>query len=123
MQRNIQKAIENRLSIQGYYRLVERSKNIENNCNFYYKVLFVIVFLIVIPYSLYFYPRTFEYLISHPISEILGLIGAVAGLYAIGAVLLFVVVAVIQFKIIFSTRRIYRQTYQEFGIEPPECEI
>ena len=118
-----QKAIENRLEERGYYRLVERYHNLDDNINLYYKIAFVILSVPIIAYSLYYYPRTFKYLISHPISEILELLHPVVYIYAGVGIIMFIVIGIIQYRVVFKARNIYKQTYKEFGIEEPECEI
>ena len=123
MNKQKQYEIENRLNDRGYYRLVERYQNLDNNFNLYVTIIVTVISIPVVIYTIYYYPRTFKYLISHPISEILELLCPAIYIGACAGIIMSVIFSIIQYIVIFKTRKIHKQTYQEYGFEPPECEI
>lgn len=118
--------IEEILSNRGFYTLVDCSRKVDSIGSFLAKYIPVLIVIFRLLVSLYYYPRSIQYLLAHPLSEACYLlesldiyvylaIGVYLGLGIIG----FIIAKILAIKAL----RIYRQVYNEFGIEAPEFEI
>lgn len=89
-----------------------------------YVPLFIIVIRLMV--STYYYPRSLQYLIEHPLSELTYLLNSL-GVYFYIAIGVFFGTAIIAYGIkrIIATKasQIFYQVYNEQGIEAPKFEI
>lgn len=115
--------IKQELADRGFYDLTWTHDKWTDRIDSVPTVVGIVVFLLGIIYTIYNYPRTFEYLLAHPITEIQYL--ATMPLYIALGVSLFVVFIIVIYLISlwFKMRNIHKQVYQEYGIDEPDWDI
>lgn len=123
MDKNINKKIDQKLTERGYYSLVSEFRDWDNRMESYPKIIAIIVCMLGSIYNVYNYPRTFEYILSHPISEIIYLVRTPLIVACIISLIVTVLIAIIYYSLLVKIRRMHKQVYREFGIEEPELEI
>lgn len=118
--------IETMLAERGFHSIVlwyNKVDTIGASIMKYVPLLLIAILLIV---SAYYYPRSLQYLIEHPLSELIYLLNSL-GVYfyiAIGVFFSTAIIAYIIKKIIaVKASQIFYQVYYELGIEAPKFEI
>lgn len=118
--------IEAMLYERGFHSMVEWYGKVDSIGAFIMKYVPLIIIVIRLGISIYYYPRSIQYLFAHPLTELTYLINSL-GLYFYLALGVFFAVAIISYiirKILADkASNIYYQVYNEIGIEAPKFEI
>ncbi len=118
--------IEAMLYERGFHSIVEWYGKVDSIGAFIMKYVPLIIIVIRLGISIYYYPRSIQYLFAHPLTELTYLINSL-GLYFYLALGVFFGAAIISYIIrkILATKasNIYYQVYNEIGIEAPKFEI
>ncbi len=118
--------IEAMLYERGFHSIVEWYGKVDSIGAFIMKYVPLIIIVIRLGISIYYYPRSIQYLFAHPLTELTYLINSL-GLYFYLALGIFFGAAIISYiirKILTAkASNIYYQVYNEIGIEAPKFEI
>lgn len=118
--------IEAMLYERGFHSMVEWYGKVDSIGAFIMKYVPLIIIVIRLGISIYYYPRSIQYSFAHPLTELTYLINSL-GLYFYLALGVFFGTAIISYiirKILAAkASNIYYQVYNEIGIEAPKFEI
>lgn len=118
--------IEAMLYERGFHSIVEWYGKVDSIGAFIMKYVPLIIIVIRLGISIYYYPRSIQYLFAHPLTELTYLINSL-GLYFYLALGVFFGAAIISYIIrkilVTKASNIYYQVYNEIGIEAPKFEI
>lgn len=114
------------LTERGFYDFVDRSRRINSIGNFIsgYSIPVIVAFRLLV--LLYYYPRSIQYFLKHPIEELGYFVGGSTVYFGIAVCICFgvgIITSIIRELLANRAKHIYYQTYNEFGIEAPEFEI
>lgn len=114
------------LNKRGFNRLIERYDKIDNIGSIIIKVIPITIIILRLAYCVFYYPRTFQFFIKHPITESLSLLKEL-GVYfyiAIGIFLVGGIICLIARRIIATQiAKVYYKTYSDLGIDAPNLNL
>lgn len=114
------------LSERGFYKLVKLYSTIDSVGSLVMKFVPLLIVIIRLIVSVYYYPRSLQYILAHPISESIYLLESL-GTYFYMALGVFFATAIIAFIIrrfiAIRASKIYYKTYYELGVEAPNFEL
>lgn len=114
------------LSERGFNSLVSCYSKVDTIGAFIMKYVPLLLIIIRLIVSAYYYPRSIQYLIEHPLSELTYLLNSL-GVYFYIAIGIFFGTAIIAYiiKRIIAVKasQIFYQVYYDLGIEAPKFEI
>lgn len=122
---SINQQINERLTQRGFYAFVDWARRLDSiGDKAYYALILVVISRLLV--SLYYYPRSIQYLLANPLTEAFYLLDSIAvfSFIALGVWVAFFLITVITSKLLADKAlHIYNHVYNEFGIEAPEFEI
>lgn len=118
--------IETMLDERGFNSIVLWYHKVDTIGAFIMKYVPLLLIVIRLVVSVYYYPRSVQYLIEHPLSELTYLLNSL-GVYFYIAIGVFFGTAIITYVIMriiaVKASQIFYQVYYELGIEAPKFEI
>ncbi len=114
------------LSERGFYKLVKLYDTVDSVGSLVMKFVPLLIVIVRLIVSVYYYPRSLQYILAHPISESIYLWESL-GIYFYIALGIFFATAIVAFIIrrfiAIRASKIYYQTYYELGVEAPNLEL
>lgn len=121
----INQKIGEELTSSGFHELDSRRTLILDIANILTYTVLVILVAVKLGTSIFFYPRTMEYFLQHPISEVMYLFKIVVSwwwLYMIAAISIKGIGYIIAWKVGNKAKQILCQVYDKYNLEPPKYE-
>lgn len=118
----INQKIGEELTNRGFHKLDSHRTLVLDIANILTYIALIILVAIKLGTSIYVYPRTMEYFMQHPISEVIYLLGIVISwwwLYIIVTIFIKGIGYVIAWKVGNKAKQILYQVYEKYNLEPP----